>query len=356
MRKPSKEAQQRQWAALEQLVDERDAIAMEVMQQVFARLPYGEKFTLSDGSVAHLEKLSAPELCPNEGSHYYQRPQFSVDVAIEGGKLDHIEISAFQTGSGMALGPAIADAAEAPKHLGKWTASHGRPASRDSASTPPRKTPERGKGGQSLKRYASNHRRRASVGLTWVYPCKRPTSPNDHGRFFLCVRAAGIPVVSVAPPGSRLVFFQNREAEHPALGGQSESVRGELRELHAARAGEVDISFAGDEEIPPNVHDQGLAVSGVSPGVVPRPGESVIANDEVSDQGSGQKESGCGCSGGCRTFSSPRNQNRTRCACRNSDEAGDFPSRRRSKPSTRDRPAPRPIKRTYVRFGPNPRP
>src|SRR5271170_3642497 len=69
-----------------------------------------------------------------------------------------------------------------------------------------------------------------------------------------------LPVVSVAPPGSRLVFFQNREAEHPALGGQSESGRGELRELHAARAAEVEISFARDEEIPPDVHDQGLAV------------------------------------------------------------------------------------------------
>jgi hypothetical protein len=52
------------------LVDEVDAIAMEVMQQVFARLPYGETFTLSDGSVAHLEKLSPPEPCPDEGSHY----------------------------------------------------------------------------------------------------------------------------------------------------------------------------------------------------------------------------------------------------------------------------------------------
>ena len=165
MRKMSKEAQQRQWAALEQLVDERDAIAMEVMQQVFARLPYSKKFTLSDGSVAHLEKLSGPELCPNEDSHYYKRPQFSVDVAIAGGKLDHIEISAFQTGSGMALGPTIADAkgwpqsrntedgksADAPESLGKWTASHGRAVIRDSASPPPRKTSERGKGGRSLK-------------------------------------------------------------------------------------------------------------------------------------------------------------------------------------------------------------
>jgi hypothetical protein len=165
MRKMSKEAQQRKWAALEQLVDDRDAIAMEVMQQVFARLPYGQKFKLSDGSVAYLDKLSEPELCSNEGSHYYQRPHFGVDVVIEGGKLDHIEIAAFQTGSGMALGPAIADANGAPKscntdqgnaaeaadNLGKWTASHKRTAVRDSASPLPRETSERGKSGRPSK-------------------------------------------------------------------------------------------------------------------------------------------------------------------------------------------------------------
>ena len=216
MRKPSKEAQQRQWAALEKLVDERDAIAMEVMQQVFARLPYGQKFTLSDGSVAHLEKLSAPELCPDEGSHYYQRPTFGVDVVIEGGKLDHIEISAFQTGAGMALGPAKADAADAPKHLGKWTASHGRPAIRDSASPSERKTPEPGTGGQSPNRYAPNHRRRASVGLTWVYPEQSGLPlPLIAGDSSSASELPLLPVVSVVPPGSRLVFFQDREAEHP---------------------------------------------------------------------------------------------------------------------------------------------
>ena len=103
-------------------------------------------------------------------------------------------------------------------------------------------------------------------------------------------------------------------------------------------------------------------MSGVSPGVVPGPGESVIANDEVSDQGSGQKESGCVCPGGCRTFPS-RASEAARSACRNSDEAGerlqpmtggktlrwDLPSRRRSNRSQRDRSAPCPIIPTYVR-------
>jgi hypothetical protein len=61
--------------------------------------------------------------------------------------------------------------------------------------------------------------------------------------------------------------------------------------LHTAWAGEVEISVAGDEEIPCDVHDQGMVVSGVSAGVVAGPGESSVADDEVSDQGSGQKES-----------------------------------------------------------------
>ncbi len=61
----------------------------------FARLPYGRKYTLSDGSVAHLEKPPAPESCTDQGSHYYQRRTFGVDVMIEGGKLDHIENSVF---------------------------------------------------------------------------------------------------------------------------------------------------------------------------------------------------------------------------------------------------------------------
>src|SRR5206468_3480872 len=54
-------------------------------------------------------------------------------------------------------------------------------------------------------------------------------------------------VVPVAPPGSRLVFCQDREAEHPAPGGQDESSGRDLRELHTAWTGEVEISFARDE-------------------------------------------------------------------------------------------------------------
>jgi hypothetical protein len=157
MRTMSKDAESRKWAALEQVVQAQDAIAMEVMREVFARLPFGQKFTLSDGSVAHLSKFVEPELCPDEGSEYYQRPRFGVDVVIEGGKLDHVEISAFQTGAGMAVDPTIAGAkastdAQTPEEPGKWTASRGRKTAGHSESLVPRTRPRRAEGERSSGR------------------------------------------------------------------------------------------------------------------------------------------------------------------------------------------------------------
>jgi hypothetical protein len=166
MRKISKEAEKRNWAALEKLVDARDDIAMEVMREVFARLPFGQRFTLSDGSVAYLSKLSEPELCTDQSSDHYQRPNFGFDVVIEGGKLDHVEIYAFQTGSGMAIAPPRADAnakaeslttgegdtALTPENPGKWAASQERRTGSHSGSRPSRTKPERGKGGASQER------------------------------------------------------------------------------------------------------------------------------------------------------------------------------------------------------------
>ena len=52
-----------------------------------------------------MQKLSEPELCVTESSDRFQRPHFAVDVVIEGGTVDHIEISAYQTGSGMTIDP-----------------------------------------------------------------------------------------------------------------------------------------------------------------------------------------------------------------------------------------------------------
>jgi hypothetical protein len=161
MSKMSEEMEKRNWAALEELVNTRDAIAMEVMREVFARLPYGQKFTLSDGSVGYLRKLAEPQLCSNESSHYFECPHFGVDVVIEGGKVDHIEISAFQTGARMAIGPTDAvnrasanspkadetGTAQPPENSPNWTASQGR-----HSTSPARRTRrERGDGGGGVQ-------------------------------------------------------------------------------------------------------------------------------------------------------------------------------------------------------------
>ena len=55
-----------------------------MMKEVFERLPYGQKFTLADGSVGYLRKLAEPELCSNQKSENYQRPHFGFDVVIGG--------------------------------------------------------------------------------------------------------------------------------------------------------------------------------------------------------------------------------------------------------------------------------
>jgi hypothetical protein len=102
--------------AAERILQERDAIVMEVMREVFARLPFGTTFTLSDGSVARLEKYFEPQLCDDAQSQYHERPHFGVDVMIEGGKVDHVGISAFQTDSAI-----VVDPAELQQAPGKWT-------------------------------------------------------------------------------------------------------------------------------------------------------------------------------------------------------------------------------------------
>src|SRR5262245_41001616 len=97
---------EQKWEAFQLGLKARETMALEVMREMFARLPYGQEFRLPDGSVARLEKLAEPELCRNEHSENYDRPCFGVDVVIEGGTLDHVEIYAFQTGWGMAIKPA----------------------------------------------------------------------------------------------------------------------------------------------------------------------------------------------------------------------------------------------------------
>ena len=109
-------------------------------------MPYGEKFTLSDGSTAYLSKLAEPAICVDEGNQNYQRPHFGVDVVIDGGPLDHVEIYAYQTGAGMAMRPdeITADPAQGAGKPGKWASSHGATVP-DSAA---RRKPGKGRGGR----------------------------------------------------------------------------------------------------------------------------------------------------------------------------------------------------------------
>jgi len=84
--------------AIQSAVDEGHAharrIVLEVMREVYARLPYGAPFKLSDGSTGQIEKFSEPEEF-EDGTF-----RFGFDVQIQGGKLDHIEFYVTQTGWG----------------------------------------------------------------------------------------------------------------------------------------------------------------------------------------------------------------------------------------------------------------
>ena len=104
-RSPLKQSKRNIWKELELGFKARDEVALEVMREVFARLTYGQEFKLSDGRVARLEKLFEPDVCRNERSENHERPCFGVDVVIDRGTSDHVEITAFQTGWGMAIKP-----------------------------------------------------------------------------------------------------------------------------------------------------------------------------------------------------------------------------------------------------------
>ena len=112
---------EQKWEALQLGLKARETMALEVMREVFARPPYGQEFRLSDESVARVEKLAEPESCRNKHSENYERPCFGVDVVIEGGTLDHVEIYAFQTGWGMAMKPGELEV-ESPKQVSRGPA------------------------------------------------------------------------------------------------------------------------------------------------------------------------------------------------------------------------------------------
>ena len=65
----------------------------EVMREIYARLPYGEEITLSNGRVFQLKKFSAVK--EHEG-----RYRFGFDAVFEQGSPDHLEFYTRHTGGG----------------------------------------------------------------------------------------------------------------------------------------------------------------------------------------------------------------------------------------------------------------
>lgn len=67
---------------------------MEVMNEIYARLPWGQEFTLADGRTAKLVKLVEP-------ADHEDGPRFGFDAVFSDG--GHIEFYARQTGWGSPL-------------------------------------------------------------------------------------------------------------------------------------------------------------------------------------------------------------------------------------------------------------
>src|ERR1700688_3185416 len=65
----------------------------EIIREVFARMPYGQEFTLSNGRVGRIKKFIEPR--QNDGQW-----EFAFDVAFDVGSPDHIEFFVKHTGGG----------------------------------------------------------------------------------------------------------------------------------------------------------------------------------------------------------------------------------------------------------------
>lgn len=85
--------------AMDNLQRRKNTVIMEVMREIYARLPYDQEFTLSDGSKCRLKKFVGPRFCTRDGP-YHGAGELAFDVVIEGGKLDHLEFFCFNTGGG----------------------------------------------------------------------------------------------------------------------------------------------------------------------------------------------------------------------------------------------------------------
>lgn len=73
-----------------------ERIAKEVMTELWAKLPFGHSFRLSDGSQATFSDFGGPRQDEEGWS-------LTLDAKIKGGGLDHLELTVRVTGGGMSL-------------------------------------------------------------------------------------------------------------------------------------------------------------------------------------------------------------------------------------------------------------
>lgn len=75
-----------------------NASAMEALQEIFHRLPFGTKITLANGKTATINKFIEPEVAP-EGHPLAGRPRAGIDVTYDDGS-GHFEFALYQSGWG----------------------------------------------------------------------------------------------------------------------------------------------------------------------------------------------------------------------------------------------------------------
>lgn len=75
-----------------------NANAMEALQELFHRIPFGTKVTLANGKVATIKPFVQPEIAP-EGHALAGRPHAGIDITFDDGS-GHFEFSLYQSGWG----------------------------------------------------------------------------------------------------------------------------------------------------------------------------------------------------------------------------------------------------------------
>ena len=89
-------------ATFEQERARSTAIALEVMCDVFHRMPFGQQIALSNGKTATIRPFVEPTTADDRTDERKGVPQFGFDVVFDDGS-GHIEFMAYKTGWGAAI-------------------------------------------------------------------------------------------------------------------------------------------------------------------------------------------------------------------------------------------------------------